>query len=132
LIDSSLIGALAQRLVRKICSYCKEEVVIPPEVLESCKVPESFTKDKKFKAYRGKGCARCNGTGYSGRVAIAEVLLSSAAVRELILARAQEHQIKKQARMEGMVTLRESGLQLVVAGITSMEEVLRVTAPDEE
>lgn len=130
LIDSSLLGALSQRLVRKICPYCKEEIAIAPEVAANLRLPLK-PGEKKFKAYKGKGCQRCFNTGYAGRVAIAEVLLSTVKMRELVLSRAQEHVIKKQARDEGMVTLRENGVQLVQQGVTTLEEILRVTAPDE-
>ncbi|MDD5665620.1 MAG: type II secretion system protein GspE, partial [Candidatus Omnitrophica bacterium] len=77
------------------------------------------------------GCKNCFNMGYMGRTGIAEVLLLSTAVRELILSRAQEHLIKQKAREEGMVTLREDGLMQVFSGITTLEEILRVTAPDE-
>jgi type II secretory ATPase GspE/PulE/Tfp pilus assembly ATPase PilB-like protein len=82
--------------------------------------------------FRGKGCPQCFNLGYSGRVALAELLMLTPKVRELILARAQEHAIKHQARTEGMRTLRENGLEAALKGQTSLEEVLRVTAPDEE
>jgi type IV pilus assembly protein PilB len=129
LINSSLICVVAQRLVRKICSSCKEAYTIKPEVIGSLKL--DVTKIKKPEFFRGKGCPKCFNMGYSGRIGIAEVLLLSNKIRELILQRAQEHVIKKQARQEGMRTLREEGLEAVLAGMTTLEELLRVTAADE-
>lgn len=129
LINSSLVCVMAQRLVRKICSYCKEEYIMKKEVLDSLKIKLDASTEPKF--YRGKGCSHCFNMGYSGRTGIAEVLLLSSAVRELILQSAQEHIIKQQARKEGMRTLREDGIAQALKGLTSVEEVLRVTAPDE-
>jgi len=129
LINSSLLCVVSQRLVRKICSYCKEEYSLKKEILDSLKIRLSDAKNQKF--FRGKGCSHCFNMGYSGRTGIAEVLLLSSRVRELILLRSQEHLIKEQARKEGMHTLREDGLAQVFNGLTTIEEVLRVTAPDE-
>jgi type IV pilus assembly protein PilB len=128
LINSSLLCVVAQRLVRKICPHCKEEYTIKKEVLESLKL-NIDAKETKF--FRGKGCGSCFNMGYAGRVGIAEVLVVTSAVRDLILSRAQEHFIKQKARQEGMRTLREDGLSQVFKGVTTLEEVLRVTAPDE-
>jgi len=143
LINSSLVCVMTQRLVRKICSYCKEKYIIKDEVIESLKLKfdspglldggdEAFlAAAKKPEFFRGKGCPHCFNKGYSGRIGIAEVLILTPQIREMILKRAQEHLIKKQARKEGMETLRESGLRAVLKGVTTIEEVLRVTAPDE-
>ncbi|MBM3243230.1 MAG: type II secretion system protein GspE [Candidatus Omnitrophica bacterium] len=129
LINSSLVCVVSQRLVRKICNHCKEEYTVKKEVLDNLKI--KYDSDKKMKFFRGKGCSNCFKMGYLGRTGIAEVLLFSSSVRELILARAQEHVIKQKARQEGMITLREDGLAQVFDGVTTLEEVLRVTAPDE-
>ncbi len=129
LINSSLICVVAQRLVRKICTYCKEEYAVKKEILDILKLNLDNTKNPQF--FRGKGCSHCFNMGYSGRTGIAEVLLLSSAVRDLILSRAQEHIIKQQARKEGMHTLREDGLAQALKGLTTIEEILRVTAPDE-
>jgi len=129
MINSSMVCVMAQRLVRRICSYCKEKQVLKEELIESLKLDLGKVKAPEF--YRGKGCPHCFNMGYGGRIGIAEVLLLSTAVRELILSRAQERSIKDQARKEGMRTLREEGLSLALKGLTSLEEVLRVTAPDE-
>ncbi|MBM3255441.1 MAG: secretion system protein E [Candidatus Omnitrophica bacterium] len=130
LINSSLVSVVAQRLVRKICASCKEEYTLKKELIESLRLSPDKIKNPQF--FRGKGCAQCFNTGYSGRLAIAEVLLFSNKIRELILSRAQEHLIKKQARLEGLKTLREEGLEQALKGATTLEEVLRVTMADEE
>ena len=129
LINSSVVCVVAQRLVRKICSYCKEPYTMAKEMADSLKL--NTDKNKKLEFFRGKGCNRCFNMGYGGRTGIAEVLLLSSGIRELILNRAQEHIIKQLARKEGMITLREDGMQKVLAGETTIEEILRVTAPDE-
>ncbi len=128
LINSSLIAVMAQRLVRKVCQHCAEKYSLSEDVMQTLKLT---AEHKKIQFLRPKGCARCFNTGYSGRIAIAEILTLTPRVRELILARSQEYVIKNQARKEGMRTLREEGLDAAIAGQTTIEEVLRVTAPDE-
>jgi type II secretory ATPase GspE/PulE/Tfp pilus assembly ATPase PilB-like protein len=120
---------VAQRLVRKICPYCKQDYPIKEDIVKSLKLNLEGIKKPVFS--RGKGCPNCFNLGYSGRMAIAEILLLTPAIRELILNRAQEHVIKQRARLEGTKTLREEGIQAALAGVTTLEEVLRVTAPDE-
>ena len=126
LIDSSLVCVIGQRLVRKVCPYCREKYSLSKDVAASLKMD---VKDPVF--FKVKGCPQCFNTGYKGRLAISEVLVMSAKVRELVIAREQEHAIKQQARSEGMRTLREEGLSMALAGLTTLEEVLRVTAADE-
>jgi len=126
LINSSLICVAGQRLVRKICNHCKEKYILKKEIMESLKM-----KLDKQEFFKPKGCPLCLNTGYSGRIAIAEVLILSSKIRELILNRAQEHVIKQEARHEGMRTLREEGIDAALKGLTTLEEVLRVTAADE-
>ncbi|MFH1458612.1 MAG: ATPase, T2SS/T4P/T4SS family [Candidatus Omnitrophota bacterium] len=129
LINSSLVCVVSQRLVRKICPYCKEKYKLKEEIIQSLKL--DVDRVKKLEFYHGKGCEHCFNLGYSGRTVLAEVLLLTLRIRELILSRAQEYVLKDQARKEGMKTLRENGLEEASKGITSLEEVLRVTAPDE-
>jgi type IV pilus assembly protein PilB len=129
LINSSLVCVVSQRLVRKICAYCKEGYELKKELIESLKLDLKGSKNQQF--YHGKGCTQCFNTGYSGRLAIAEVLLLTTKIRELILSRAQEHVIKKEARIEGMRTLREEGVKAALEAETTLEEVLRVTMQDE-
>jgi len=129
LINSSLVCVIAQRLVRKICLYCKESYFFKDEIAQSLKL--DMSKIGKLQFYKGKGCQHCFNSGYSGRTVIAEVLQISQKIRDLILAGSQEQFIKQQARVEGMKTLREDGLEAVLKGYTTIEEVLRVTTPDE-
>jgi len=129
LINSALVCVIAQRLVRKICNFCKEEYPIKKEIIESLKLNLEGNKPPIF--FRGKGCQQCFNTGYSGRIGVSEVLLLSAQIRELILDHSQEHIIREQARREGMKTLREEGIRLALDGLTTLAEILRVTASDE-
>lgn len=129
LINSSLACVMAQRLVRKVCLYCKEPYILKKEIADSLKLDAGKTGKLQF--YKGKGCQHCFNTGYSGRTVIAEVLQLSQKVRELILTGSQEQFIKHEARLEGMKTLREDGIDAALKGQTTIEEVLRLTAPDE-
>lgn len=129
LINSSLVCVVAQRLIRKICSFCKEKYTVKREIIDSLKLDIAGAQEPEF--YHGKGCPQCFKTGYSGRAGIAEVLILSPAVRDLILNSAQEHDIKKQARKEGMKTLREEGINAALKSVTTLEEVLRVTIADD-
>ncbi|BAI80578.1 type IV pilus assembly protein PilB [Deferribacter desulfuricans SSM1] len=128
LVASSTVLILAQRLARKICTKCKTEINLPKEALLSV----GFRKDEigKFKVYKGKGCDHCSGTGYKGRVALYEVMEVSENIRELVLRGANATEIKKMAIDEGMITLRRSGLEKVKKGVTTIEEVVRVTFAD--
>ena len=129
LITSSIIGILNQRLVRKICDSCKESYALSETVKEDL----GFSGHKgPLRAFRGKGCKRCLNTGYLGRMVIGEMLTLSPAIKDLILSRAQESELKSTARKEGMKTLRENGIQRALEGLTTLEEILRVTAPDEK
>jgi type IV pilus assembly protein PilB len=129
LITSSAVLIAAQRLARKICSNCKEEYKINRSVFKGYQIN---INREKLTFYRGKGCKLCFNTGYKGRVGLMETLVLTPKIRELIANRAQEYQIKEAARKEGMLTLRENGLEKALAGITSWEEVLRLTAGDED
>jgi type IV pilus assembly protein PilB len=119
----NLIGA--QRLIRRICTGCKEPVQIQPEAL----VEAGFSDDESHKMviYHGRGCATCNNTGYKGRVALYEIMEITDELRELILVGASALELKKKALEGGMITLRRSGLIKIAAGLTTMEEVLRET-----
>jgi len=126
LISSSVIMACAQRLVRRICSNCREEFVPEPEMFErlGMGVPEGAT------FFHGSGCDRCKHRGYLGRVAIIEALPVSEAIRRLIIKRASAAVVKNQAISEGMRTLRMVGIDKAIEGITTLEEIWRVTAED--
>jgi len=121
LISSSVSGILAQRLVRLICNNCKEKYSPPKAVLEDLGLAPNID------FYRGKGCDECKGTGYSGRIGIYELLVLDEDIRNLIDAKKSVDEIKKRCREKGMKVLREDGLEKMKQGLTSPEEVLRVT-----
>ena len=126
LISSSVLLTCAQRLVRRVCSNCKEEFIPEPDVFEKLEIPELIGET----FYRGAGCERCKGRGYSGRAAILEILPVTEPIRRLIVKRASASVIKNQAVQEGMKTLRMAGIDKAREGITTLEEVLRVTSED--
>lgn len=130
LIASSVIVITAQRLVRKICERCKEPYKVPEALLRSLDETFEVNLDKNV-FYHGRGCEECQKSGYKGRIGISEVLILSQNIRRLVVKRAQEFELKQMAREEGMTTLREDGLKKAVAGLTSLEEVLRVSVGDQ-
>lgn len=121
LISSSVIGILAQRLVRVICQKCKEKYTPGSEVLKDLGLKEGTG------FYKGKGCDVCKNTGYAGRIGIFEFLRLSDDIKKLIVAKTSSEEIKKTALREGMRALHDDGLDKVRKGITTLEEVLRVT-----
>ncbi|MBI5208142.1 MAG: type II secretion system ATPase GspE [Candidatus Firestonebacteria bacterium] len=128
LVSSSVIAILAQRLVRVICSHCKESFSPPPELLKEIRLsPDDLINGV---IYRGKGCPECLNTGYKGRLGIYELLLIDGDVRNAILSKKDSSFIKKLAHKKGMMTLRDDGAQKVIKGITTIHEVLRVTQED--
>jgi len=123
LISTALLAVLAQRLIRVICTECKEPAALNPGLLK-----EMGTWVKPgIKAYRGKGCKHCSHTGFRGRAGIYELLIVDEAIRGLILAKANGQTIRSMARKAGMRTLREDGWRKVLQGVTTVEEILRVT-----
>jgi type IV pilus assembly protein PilB len=115
----------AQRLVRRICVECREEVPLPPQA----KMEAGFTAEESrtAKIFKGRGCATCNGTGYKGRTGLYEVMEVDDEIRELILIGASAVELKKKAMERGMLTLRRSGLIKIKEGQTTLEEVARET-----
>ena len=126
LISSALLGVLAQRLVRVICPDCKEEATLTPTL----EAEMGLLHKEKVKVYSGKGCKACSNTGFRGRCGIYELLVVDDSIRELILKKSTAQTICDQARKMGMRTLREDGWDKVVKGITTVEEILRVTLND--
>jgi type IV pilus assembly protein PilB len=124
LVSSSVNVIMAQRLVRKLCSKCKQKEKIHPEALREL----GITSDEVFDIYKAGGCPACSNTGYSGRTGLYEVMPVSDTLREMILNRASAAEIKEQAVREGMHSLRSDGIWKVKNGITSLEEVLRESA----
>jgi len=125
LVATSVNVIAAQRLVRRICANCKEEVEVPIQALLS--VGFSEAEAHSLKIYRGKGCDKCGGTGYKGRVGLFEVMEISEDIRELILSGATVVELRRKAIEEGMITLRQSGLHKIREGITTIDEVVRET-----
>jgi type IV pilus assembly protein PilB len=128
LIASSVLMVSAQRLIRKLCSDCKESYSPSEKVLKDLHVEPKAN----MQFYQAAGCENCRDTGYSGRTVITEVLPITAGIRDLVMLKATGEEIKQKGRSEGMTTLRESGVNRVLAGITSVEEILRVTTADQE
>jgi type IV pilus assembly protein PilB len=131
LISSSVLLVQAQRLVRRICTSCKHEVQIEPSVLRRAQVywpqgeaPPAF--------WAGRGCSRCSDSGYAGRCSVMEVLRVNEEIRNLVIKQASAAQIKEAAMDDGMWTMRMDAIDKATEGITTLEEVLRVTAPDEQ
>ncbi|MBE0566889.1 MAG: type IV-A pilus assembly ATPase PilB [Krumholzibacteria bacterium] len=122
LVASSTLLIMAQRLVRRICKNCKEELTLSDEALRDVGLEPGTP------VFHGKGCEKCGGTGYAGRQGLYEVMPITPAIRELILDRASTTEIRHMARRDGMLTLREDGLIKVAKGVTTIEEVLRETA----
>jgi type II secretory ATPase GspE/PulE/Tfp pilus assembly ATPase PilB-like protein len=125
LISSTLVGAMAQRLVRKICPHCAVERHLTREEIQTLRlaVPEG----KKVRVREGEGCPECRGTGYLGRTGIFEIMPVDDAVKELIIRGADTPEIKRAAAEHGMRTLRQSALRKLAEGTTTFEEVVRVT-----
>jgi len=133
LTTSTVIMVVAQRLIRVICKQCKEPYEVPVDFLSSIGVKDEEIKGKKkVTLYRGKGCDNCSNTGYRRRTACFEVMEINDELRELVLNRESTHVIKAKARECGMVTLREAAVRKLLAGVTTVEEVMRVTFADVE
>jgi general secretion pathway protein E len=126
LLSSTVNGILAQRLVRKLCPYCKESHTVEPSVAEELKL-RKFQPEGELIFYKAVGCNACNGLGYRGRMAIIEFLVMSDALRRLIMTHAEAGEIHRLAIEEGMHTMYDDGLVKVLQGSTTLEEVLRVT-----
>ena len=136
LVASSLRVVVAQRLVRKICSHCKEEVKISDSARASIEkvlsqIPEAQKKDlnlpKEIKIYKGKGCSKCGGSGSKGRIGVFEVIYMTEEINNLLSDKVEESDLWEAARRQGMVTMKQDGILKVLAGITTLEEVERVT-----
>ena len=128
LIASSVNLILAQRLARVICPKCITPVEIPAQALIDLGVPGD--EAHAFEGRRGAGCSSCGGTGYRGRIALYEVMRMSESVRDLVLSGASATELKRQAACDGMTSLRRAGVEKIRAGLTTVEEVLRVTMAD--
>ena len=128
LVASSINIVVAQRLARKVCENCKDQFDVNPEVLVNIGI--SPTEARHIKVYYGKGCEKCSGTGYKGRIALYECMVMTEELKEFVLNGASAAEIKREAVRQGMLTLRMSGLEFLKMGTTTIEEVLRVTTTD--
>ena len=128
LITAALNAIVAQRLARKICQECKEEIQVPDQALLDLQIkPEELGT---FKLYKGKGCSKCSETGYKGRIALYEVMIASESLKESVLNGASAAELKQEAIRQGMQTLRQSALHKLMEGTTTTEEVTRVSMAD--
>lgn len=127
LLASTITAVMGQRIVRKICPTCKESYIPAPQLVEEIKaVLGPLMPPGEVKLYKGKGCSECGDSGYIGRIGIFEVLTVTEKIAHLILQRADAETIEKQATSEGMIAMKQDGYLKVLAGVTTIEEVLRV------
>lgn len=126
LLTSTVNGILAQRLVRTLCSHCRQPYQALPEVVEEMQLAR-YVRSGPVTLYRPVGCDQCGGTGYMGRLSIVEFLVMSDSIRSLVMRHVTAGEIRQQAISEGMQTMYENGLSKAVAGVTTIEEILRVT-----
>ena len=126
LLTSTVVGILAQRLVRTLCQHCKESYTALPELVEELGLGK-FAKAGKVTLYHAKGCKQCGTTGFLGRISIMEMLPMSDPLRSLIMRHATSTELRAAAIKEGMLTMYEDGIRKSLAGVTTIEEVLRVT-----
>ncbi len=139
LITSSIVLVIAQRLVRVICPKCKEEIKVPPNLMEEIKkeidaIPQNNQKDRQripaeLKFYYGKGCSECT-QGYKGRVGVFEVMEMTPEIENLAIGRKPANEIKKSAIKSGMITMKQDGILKALAGITTLDEIFQATAED--
>jgi len=126
LISSSVIGVIAQRLVRKICPKCKKEIKITPDIKKI--LDEYQISSNEITLYKGEGCPYCKDTGYKGRIAIFELMVITENIRDLISKNVTTGKLREAAISEGMCQLREDGIKKVCEGLTTIDEILRVTS----
>jgi type IV pilus assembly protein PilB len=126
LISSSVILSCAQRLMRRICSHCKEPVTYPDKMYQDLYIDPSMFDGVTL--YRGRGCERCKNSGYSGRMAIIEAMTVTDEIRKLIIARGTSRDMGKIAIGQGMRTLRMAALDRVREGVSTLEQVLLLTS----
>jgi type IV pilus assembly protein PilB len=128
LITATVEAILAQRLVRRICSQCREPTQVTEEMLWELGLPPEYSVGKKF--FRGRGCDLCNNTGYKSRIGLFELMIMNDELRDMIMRAVSTDELRKAAQRYGMRTLRESGLHYVQEGVTTLDEVIRETIVD--
>jgi type IV pilus assembly protein PilB len=130
LVASSVSGVVAQRLVRKICSDCRTEFQPSAELLAELRLRPELLAGRKF--YRGVGCGACAQTGYNGRSGLFELVVVDDDFRDLVFTGASTNQLRRHVRKKGVLSLRQAGLAAVFAGITTLDEIVRATDPDDD
>ncbi|MFI4874233.1 MAG: GspE/PulE family protein [Blastopirellula sp. JB062] len=125
MITATVEAILAQRLVRRICSQCREEAIPSKDMLYELRMKPEELAGRKF--FKGVGCENCNNTGYKGRIGLFELLIMNDDIRDMIMRNASTDEIREEARRVGMITLRDAGMNLAYDGLTSIEEVVRET-----
>ena len=126
LLTSTINGITAQRLVRTLCDHCREPIEVLPEIVAQFSL-ERYTGGAPVTLYHGRGCEHCSGTGYRGRTSILEVLDMTDPIRSLVLRRSESQEIRRAAIEQGMKTMHQDGLAKALSGVTTLDEVLRVT-----
>jgi len=127
-VASAVNLMLAQRLARRVCNDCKQEIKVPKETLLDLGVSEAEVGT--FACYKGAGCPTCNQTGYKGRIALYEVMPLYDEIKELVLVGASTAELKREAMRLGAITLRQAGINKLKQGITTVEEVVRCSVKD--
>jgi general secretion pathway protein E len=127
LLTSTVNGIIGQRLVRRLCTHCREPYTPLPQLADELRAHSSAPEGDELLLYHAKGCDRCGGTGYHGRLVIAEVLLMSDPLRQAILTHATATEVQRVGQAEGMSTMYEDGVRKALLGLTTMEDVIRVT-----
>jgi len=130
-VASTLLGALAQRLVRKVCPECREETTLSQDDMTLLGLRFAPDESRKLKVYSGRGCALCRNTGLYGRTGIFEVLEINDKIRKIITQKEPAREIEKAAAADGMLTLRDLAVKKLARGVTSLQEVIRVTSQEE-
>ena len=125
LITATVEAILAQRLVRRVCTNCREVTVPTTEALADLELTPADIVGKTF--YRGRGCDNCNSTGYKGRVGLFELMIMNDDLRDMVMRNASRDELRETARSYGMVSLRDAGLKAAYEGLTTIDEVIRET-----
>ncbi|TWT82019.1 Type II/IV secretion system protein [Planctomycetes bacterium CA13] len=128
MICATVEAILAQRLVRRICTKCREETRVSSDMLFDLRLERKDVEKKKF--YKGTGCDACNNTGYKGRIALFELMVMNDKIREMVMVNASTDEIRDEAEQNGMIALREYGMALACDGITTLDEVIRETVEE--
>jgi type II secretory ATPase GspE/PulE/Tfp pilus assembly ATPase PilB-like protein len=136
LLASTINAVLAQRLVRKICHYCKEEVKVPKETVDHIKkllatvdaqdIPDGITLDDDLVFYHGQGCSHCGNVGFKGRTVIAEAIEINDAMRAMVNEQVSEEAFHEKMLEEKLITMEQYGYIIALMGLTTIDEVLRV------